>query len=85
MVHPDYQGIGIGTRLCLAVMKKASDMGFTVSITTAAKNIIHSFKNNPNLKCTGLVHRSYSNKSRIEKTKKIKRDCATVSFLYKRR
>lgn len=52
VIHPDYQGIGLGKKLLNFVSDLYAKQGFDVSIITSAKNLILGLQKDKNWSCT---------------------------------
>lgn len=52
VIHPDYQGIGLGKKLLNCVANLYSQKGFDVAIITSAKNLILGLQKDKNWICT---------------------------------
>lgn len=82
VVHPDYQGIGIGTRFLNCIAEMYRKQGYDFEIITSAKNLIHSLKKTKNwklvrwstIKSRRNEVRGMSNAHRI--------NCKTASFFH---
>lgn len=90
VVHPDYQGIGIGTKFLNVIAKMYSEKGYDFSIVTSAKNLIRSLLHDKHWILTRYSANRCANQSKIM-TKKtasfqptIRNKCKTSSFFYKR-
>jgi len=51
VVLPDYQGIGIGTKLIEFIGKEYTKQGFTFIIVTSTPSLLHYFNKSNNWKC----------------------------------
>jgi GNAT superfamily N-acetyltransferase len=85
VILPDYQGIGLGTKLLEFIANIYKLRGFDFSIKTSAKNLIVALK-----KSNKWIFVSYgksicsSNKNAIDyKRKSLRSDCNSASFFYK--
>ena len=86
VILPDYQGIGLGTKLLEAIADEYTSKGYDFSIKTSAKNLIHALSRNGK-----WVLISYCASSGGKRTAKIDRNrkslrsnCKMASFFYKR-
>lgn len=52
VIHPDYQGIGLGKKLLNFVSEMWAKQGYDVSIITSAKNLMLGLKNDSHWGCT---------------------------------
>ena len=86
VVHPDYQGIGIGTKFLNAIAKMYSEKGYDFSIVTSAKNLICALQRDSRwIMIRYGVNGCSSKKNAIDYNRKtIRRTCKTASFFYKR-
>lgn len=86
VILPDYQGIGLGTKLLETIADEYTSKGYDFSIKTSAKNLIHALSRNGK-----WVLISYCASSSGKRTAKIDRNrkslrsnCKMASFFYKR-
>lgn len=73
VVMPDYQGVGIGTKLLNWVADYYISKGFRFTITTTTPALMHSFKKSYNwkLKRQGRSGNKATSKSKIEQAKQL--------------
>lgn len=84
VIHPDYQGIGLGKKLLNFVSDLYSKQGFDVSIITSAKNLIKGLSNDEHWLCSfyGKMGRvSKSGEHGLDKSSSYQR--RTASFTWK--
>ncbi len=83
VVLPDYQGIGIGKKFLEIIGTFYRNQGFDFAITTSAKNLIMSLKNDKNWICSR--YDVTKNNSTIKKgfEKSLRLNCKTASFYFK--
>ena len=79
-VLPDYQGIGVGTKMLDVVAKHYKDAGYQVKITTSAKNLIAALNRRNGWKLT-RYGKSVGGKT-IDKefAKTVREGCKTATF-----
>lgn len=85
VVLPDYQGIGLGSKLLQKVAEFYKKDGYDFSIVTSAKNLIKALnvKNQWRLIRHG-ISKCNSAKSKIDKNRSsVRSNCKTASFFYK--
>lgn len=85
VVLPDYQGIGLGTKLLESVAKIYKSQGYDFSIVTSAKNLIKALnsKKQWTLKRYSGAKPS-NNKNAIDyRRDSMRSNCKTASFFYK--
>ena len=58
VVHPDFQGIGVGSRFLNEIALKYKSEGFRFTITTSTPSLIGSLKTNPKWKCLSFGRKS---------------------------
>lgn len=63
VIHPDYQGIGLGKRLLNFVAQLYDNDGYDVVLITSAKNLIAGLKNDANWGCTHYGRYKISNRT----------------------
>lgn len=68
VIHPDYQGIGLGKKLLNAVSDYWMSLGFDFTIVTSAKNLIHGLARDSKWVMTGYGVSSSSAKGYIKGT-----------------
>ena len=86
VVHPDYQGIGIGCKFLNFVANLYAKENYDFSIVTSAKNLICALQRDSRwIMIRYGVNNCSSKKSEIDYNRKtIRRTCKTASFFYKR-
>ena len=79
---PDYQGIGIGTKMLDVVAAHYRQNGYQVKITTSAKNLIGALNRRDGWKLT-RYGKSVGGKS-LDKTfvATVREGCKTATFFY---
>ena len=84
---PDYQGIGLGSKFLNIIAEMYVKEGYDFSIITSAKNLINSLKKNDNWCMYKYAKQKPTNckTSKIDKFRKVRSECYTASFMYKRR
>lgn len=85
VIHPDYQGIGLGKKLLNFISKIYSDKGFDVSIITSAKNLIKGLQRDEHWICTHYGKFRIDNKTAdvgLRNASSMNR--RTASFVWKR-
>jgi len=83
VVHPDYQGVGIGTKFLNAVSDMELSAGNDVRITTSARNMVHALKGSQNWICTNYgfnKNQFVSDSVRKVPLANADRHCKTASF-----
>ena len=85
VVHPDYQGVGIGTKFLNAVSDMEMSAGNDVRITTSARNMVHALKGSQNWICTNYGFNKNKNQLVNDAVHKVPfansaRHCKTASF-----
>ena len=84
VVHPDYQGVGIGTKFLNAVSDMELSAGNDVRITTSARNMIHALRGSNGWSCTDYGFKSksqlVSDTERRVSFANSNRTCKTASF-----
>ena len=83
VILPDYQGIGLGTKLLTFTAKYWNDKGMDLCIDTSAKNLIASLKNNPNWRMYSYAKTKQSKNGKIDKQRKLRSNAYTGRFMYK--
>lgn len=82
---PDYQGIGLGTRFLNAVAEIYSKKGYDFSIVSSAKNLISSLRKNNNWVMYGYCKTTGGSRtSKIDRFRKVRNDCYSARFMYKK-
>jgi GNAT superfamily N-acetyltransferase len=72
VTRPDYQGVGIGTRLLQAVAQHYVSNGYRMTITTTTPALIHSFQRDDHWRLTRQGRSAArSKRSKIERNKMI--------------
>lgn len=78
---PDYQGIGLASALINTVGEYYKKLGYKLTITTSAKNMMSKMSKSKKWKCI-----RYGHTGRFGKTSKIKTEhrttVSTASFVY---
>ena len=79
VILPDYQGIGLGTKFLNVIAKIYADKGYTFTIVTSARNMIHALIKSPCWAMTRWsVNKTNCPKSKIDYRRKSARtDCKT--------
>lgn len=85
VILPDYQGIGLGTKMLNAIGNIYVKQGYRFSIVTSAKNMIHALRRSSKWVMVRYgVNRNRSPVSKIDyKRKSVRTNCKTASFMYK--
>ena len=85
VILPDYQGIGLGTKLLNAIAKIYIKKGYDFSIITTAKNLISALRKSDKwcLSRYDKIKKTTSKTAKIDSKRKL-RECATASFIYKK-
>lgn len=87
VIHPDYQGIGLGKKLLNFVSQIYKEKGFDVTLITSAKNLIYGLNRNSHWKCIRYNRVVYPVTPSDTVTNKLKahssEDRITASFRYK--
>lgn len=84
VIHPDYQGIGLGKKFLNIVANNYAQHGYKVSIITSAKNLMFGLKRDDNWKLTFYGRQpvtSKTGKSALRKSSSCERN--TASFEYR--
>ena len=81
MILPDYQGIGLGTKLLSQMAKQYKKIG-RVAIVTSAKNMINALNKNPRWKCTRYDVQKIKSLTANEFLKRASRNVKTATFEY---
>lgn len=86
VILPDYQGIGLGTKLLNVIAEHYTALGFDFSIVTSARNMIFALNSNSNW----VLQRYSSSKLQASVSHKallnsIRNKCKTASFFYVKR
>lgn len=86
VILPDYQGIGLGTKLLNFVAKLYVQENYDFSIVTSARNLISALNaSNDWVLARYGVNRNDNTKSKIDCNRKSMRTrCKTASFFYKK-
>ena len=83
VILPDYQGIGLGTKLLNVIAERYTKLGFDFSIVTSAKNFIYALK-----KSDKWLLQAYcisSKHGKIDGNRaSLRMNCKTARFMYKR-
>lgn len=80
---PDYQGIGLGTKLLNIVAEYYTKKGYDFSIVTSARNFIYSLAKNKKWRMIRLSVNKNSGGQNYNNIKNSVRDkCKTASFFY---
>lgn len=84
VILPDYQGIGLGTKLLNIVAEYYAKKGYDFSIVTSARNFIYSLAKNKKWRMIRLgINKCSSSKSSIDyKRESLRNKCKTASFFY---
>lgn len=83
VIHPDYQGIGLGKKLLNFVADMYHKQGFTVAIITSAKNLIFGLKKDAHWGCTQYGRFKITNRTAdAGLVKSSSKDRITASFRY---
>ena len=85
VVLPDYQGIGLGTKLLNCVAEYYHSLNYDFSIVTSAKNMIYALNKSDKWTLIRYSVNSQSNKkSAIDYNRKsMRNNCKTASFFYR--
>lgn len=85
VIHPDYQGIGLGKKLLNIVSSYWSEKKFDVFLVTSAKNLIIGLKRDKNWACTryGKMGINTGNVPELNKTSSKNRRTATFKYIKK--
>ena len=84
VILPDYQGIGLGTKLLSLTAVYWKNKGYDLSIVTSAKNLIYSLKKNSKWRMTGYEKSKPAKASaKIDGHRKLRTDAYTGRFMYK--
>ena len=82
---PDYQGIGLGTKLLNFVAEIYNKQNYDFSIITSAKNLINALrKSNKWVMSRYDIKRKVTSKSSKIDAHRQLRDCKTATFFYKK-
>lgn len=84
VILPDYQGIGLGTKLLNFIAEIYNKQNYDFSIVTSAKNLINALRKS-NKWCMsryGVKKGTISDTAKIDSKRKL-RDCKTATFFYK--
>lgn len=84
VILPDYQGIGLGTKFLNLIAEYYSKIGNDFCIVTSAKNFIYSLKKSDKWIMYGYK-RSRKGNGPIDGNRKIRDNCYTGRFMYKKR
>ena len=84
VILPDYQGIGLGTKLLDFIAKIYKNKNYDFSIITSAKNLINALRKSNNwcMSRYDIKRKVTSKSSKIDIHRKL-RDCKTATFFYK--
>lgn len=83
VILPDYQGIGLGTKLLTFTAKYWQSKHMDLSIVTSAKNLIASLRKNPHWRMTAYDKSKPVAKNSIYANRKLRLDVYTGRFMYK--
>lgn len=86
VILPDYQGIGLGTKFLNEIAKLYIYQGYDFSIITSAKNLINSLRKRKEWCMYSYKKQkpTFCKTSTIDKNRKVRSECYTASFMYKR-
>lgn len=82
VILPDYQGIGLGTKLLTWLAEYLHERNMDLSINTSAKNLIMSLRRNKNWRMYGF-EKSKQPKHGLDSKRKLRTDAATGRFMYR--
>lgn len=80
VILPDYQGIGLGTKLLNKVAEIYTNFDFT--IITSAKNLINALNKDENWYFKRYGRKKFNKSMKKELQKSFRRNVKTASFLY---
>lgn len=83
VILPDYQGIGLGTKLLNFTAKYWNNKGMDLCIDTSAKNLIASLKKSPNWRMYAYAKSKLAKTGKIDQSRKIRSNAYTGRFMYK--
>ena len=81
VIHPDYQGIGLGKKLLNFVSDLYYNQKYDVRLITSAKNLIYGLKNDKHWGCT-FYGRMSKQTGTIQMNKTSSKERITASFKY---
>ncbi len=83
VIHPDYQGIGLGKKLLNFVAELYAKQKYDVRLITSAKNLIFGLKHDKNWGCTNYgKHKTPSKTGMKILAKSSSKERITASFKY---
>ena len=85
MILPDYQGIGLGTKFLDIVAKYYINKGYDFGIVTSAKNLINTLRKKDNWCLFAYEKSRHTNNGSIDSLRKVRDECYTARFKYKRK
>lgn len=81
VIHPDYQGIGLGKKLLNFVANIYNRKGFDTRIITSSRNLIYGLKNDIHWGCT-FYGRMTKQAGKTQMNKTSSKERITASFKY---
>lgn len=85
VILPDYQGIGLGTKFLDKMAIYYTNKNFDFSIVTSAKNLINALRKKENWIMYAFKKSHNTKTGKIDSSRKIRNECYTARFMYKRK
>lgn len=82
VIHPDYQGIGLGKKLLNFVAKLYAKQNYDVRLITSAKNLIFGLNRDKNWGCTNYGKFKISNVGDKKLARSSSKERITASFKF---
>lgn len=83
VILPDYQGVGLGTKLLTFAVKYWNKRHMDLCIDTSAKNLISALRKNSHWRMYAYMKTKRAKNGRLEVNRKIRDKAYTGRFMYK--